>query len=80
MNQAGNAVLGQVEIAKALCAQQYAGARESAQTIVRNELQKHEKEAAAWRWLDAAMVAHGPTTEEEAALFDLLCRVRRERF
>lgn len=76
--QAG--ALGQINVAKALSAEQYAGARESAQTIARNEMHKHEKEAAAWRWLDAAMVAHAPTKEEEAALWDLFCRARRERY
>jgi hypothetical protein len=80
-NQIGIATLGQqAEVAKALTAQQYAGARESAQSIVRSEMNKHEKEAAAWRWLDAAMVAHSPTKEEEVALWDLFCRARRERF
>jgi hypothetical protein len=64
----------------ALSADQYAACRESAQTITRNELKKHEREAAAWRWIDAAMEAHKPTEEEEAALWDLLCRARRERY
>lgn len=74
--QAG--VLGQIN--KTLTADQYACARESAQTIARNEMQKHEKEAAAWRWLDAAMHCHAPTKDEESALWDLLCRARRERY
>lgn len=59
---------------------QYAAARESAQTIARNQLKEHEKSAAAWRWLDAAMEVKKPSTEEEAALYDLLCRCRRERY
>jgi hypothetical protein len=63
-----------------LTASQYAACRESAQTIIRNELQRHEREAAAWRWLDAAMEVHKPSAEEEAALWDVLCRARRERF
>jgi hypothetical protein len=65
---------------KALSAGEYAAARESAQTIAKSQTQLYEKEARAWRWIDAAMVAHPPTTEEEAALWDLLCRARRERF
>ena len=35
---------------------------------------------AAWRWLDAAMHCHAPSKDEEAALWDLLCRARRERY
>lgn len=68
------------QLNKALGAQQYAAARESAQTIARSQLKSHEKEAAAWRWLDAAMGIHKPSEEEEAALFDLLIRARRERY
>lgn len=79
-NQIGTAILGGAIGQAGLGAQQYAAARESAQTIARNEMQKHEKEAAAWRWLDAAMVTHAPTKEEEAALWDVFCRARRERF
>jgi hypothetical protein len=59
---------------------QYAAARESAQTIARNQLKTHEGEAAAWRWLDAAMEVHKPSADEEAGLWNLLCRARRERF
>lgn len=65
---------------KGLSAGQYAAARESAQTIVKNQLRSHEREAAAWRWLDAALEVKKPTEEEEAALWDLLCRARRERY
>lgn len=76
--QAG--VIGQLNSAKDIGANQYAACRESAATIVANELKKHEREAAAWRWIDAAMVTHPPSDTEEAALWDLLCRARRERF
>lgn len=75
----GLAAAGQ-GLAKALSAEQYAAARESAQTIVKGQLQVHERAAAAWRWLDAAMEIHKPTTEEESALWDLLSRARRERY
>lgn len=57
---------------------QYAASRESAQTIAKNQMKLHEREASAWRWLDAAMEVHKPTTEEEAALWDVLGRARRE--
>jgi hypothetical protein len=74
------AVAGQADMAKSLSASQYDACRENAQAIVKGQLKKHEGEAAAWRWLDAAMVAHPMTTEEEAGLWDLLSRARRERF
>lgn len=55
--------------------------REKAQTIAKNQLKIHEREAAAWRWLDAAMAVHNPTDEEEAALWEVLSRAqRRERY
>lgn len=63
-----------------ISASEYAACRESAGTIVANELKKHEREATAWRWLNAAIAACPMTKEEEAALWDVLCRARRERF
>src|SRR4051812_22544309 len=42
--------------------------RENAQTIAKSQFQLHDREASAWRWIDAAMEAHRPTAEEEEAL------------
>lgn len=72
------AVLGIGPSNPTLSASQYAACREKAQTIVGTELQRHEREAAAWRWLGIAMETCKPTETEEAALWDLLCRARRE--
>jgi len=72
------AVLGIGPSNSSMSASQYAACRENSQTIVANELKRHEREAAAWRWLTVAMETCKPTADEEAALWDLLCRARRE--
>lgn len=61
-------------------AQSIDACRENAQAIARSQLKAHEQEAAAWRWLDNAMTTTPMTLEEEAALWNLLCRARRERY
>jgi hypothetical protein len=74
------AAAGQVGMATSLSASQYDACRENAQAVVENQLKKHQGEAAAWRWLSAAMVVHPMSLEEEAGLWELLNRARRERY
>ena len=55
-------------------------AREKAQTIVENMAARHESQLLAWKWLKQAMKAIPPTDAEEAALWELVSRVRHERY
>jgi hypothetical protein len=57
-----------------------AAAREKAQTIAENQVKLYQREFAAWSWLRRAMDQLPLNTEEEAALWELLCRARRERY
>lgn len=54
--------------------------REHSKTIIKSELEKHQREAAAWQWLSNAIKAVEPNEIEESGLWDLLNRARRERF
>jgi hypothetical protein len=56
------------------------GCREKAETIVENQMKLYQREFAAWSWLRRAMTSLPPNTDEEAALWELLCRARRERY
>ncbi len=69
-------VLG--EIGKSV--NEYAAARESAQTIVASQVKNLNRELTAWRYLETVMQVNPPTSDEEAALWDLVCRARRERY
>jgi hypothetical protein len=80
MNETNMQGLAGANIASGLSAQQYAAARESAQTIVENMMKLHQKEFAAWSWLRRAMEQLPPNKEEEAALWDVVGRARRERY
>jgi hypothetical protein len=57
-----------------------AAAREKAQTIVKNMAARHEAQLLAWTWLNRAMVNMPPSDAEEAALWDLISRIRHERY
>lgn len=68
------------QAARALGAQihgnQYAAAREKAQTIVDNMAKTHERELAGWNYLRRVMKDVPPSDEEEVALWELVCRMR----
>lgn len=55
-------------------------ARESTQTIVDNMIKQHSRELSGWSWLKTAMEKVPPSSDEETALWDLVCRARRERY
>lgn len=55
-------------------------AREKAQTIVESMVSLHSRELAGWQWLKIAMEAVPPNVGEEAALWEIVCRARRERY
>ena len=57
----------------------YAGpARDKAQTVVNDLVTLHERELAGWNWLQLAMAKEPPDAQEEAALYEILSRARRE--
>jgi hypothetical protein len=60
---------------QAQCAQ-----RENAQTIVANMVKQHERELAAWNYLQLVMAKEPPDATEEAALWELLGRARHGRY
>lgn len=66
--------------AQGLSASQYAAQREPAKTIAENQMKLYQREFAAWSWLRRAMDQLAPTVAEEAALWELFCRARRERY
>jgi hypothetical protein len=74
INKAAGA-LGQLGIS----AGQYLAARESAQTIVKNQVRDLSRELAAWNYLETVMTVNPPTKDEEEALWSLITRARRER-
>lgn len=55
-------------------------AREKAQTIVKNMASRHESQLMAWQWLNRAMESMPPSDAEEAALWELVSRMRHERY
>lgn len=57
-----------------------AASREMAQTIVKNMAARHEAQLMAWKWLNRAMENMPPSEAEEAALWELISRVRHERY
>lgn len=59
---------------------QLGASREKAQTIVKNMAARHESQLMAWRWLNRAMENMPPSDAEEAALWELISRVRHERY
>lgn len=61
-------------------AQSACGQREKAQTIVADMVKRHERELAGWNWLQLAMAKEPPDVAEEAALWEILGRARRERY
>lgn len=54
--------------------------REKAQTIIADMVKKHESELAAWNYLQLVTSEHPPDAVEEAALWEMLGRIRRERY
>jgi hypothetical protein len=54
--------------------------RDRVQTIVANMVKQHERELAAWNYLQLAMGKIPPDEAEEEALWELLGRARRERY
>jgi hypothetical protein len=68
-----------------ICAQEAknllgAATRERSQTIAENQMKLYQREFEAWSWLRRAMDSLPPNVDEEAALWELLCRARRERY
>jgi hypothetical protein len=70
MESAGANLMNQAQ-----CAQ-----RENAQTIVANMVKQHERELAAWNYLQLVMAKEPPDATEEAALWELLGRARHGRY
>ena len=52
--------------------------REKAQTIVARQVETHQRELAGWNYLQLAMAKEPPDAAEEAALWEILSRARRE--
>lgn len=55
-------------------------AREKAQTIVKNMAARHESQLMAWKWLNRAMENMPPSEAEEVSLWELISRVRHDRY
>lgn len=70
-----NEVLGGINVAQ--CGQPV---REKAQTIAASEFKRLNDRALAWGYLSTVMDQLPPSDVQEAALWDLLCSVRRERY
>lgn len=80
MNKAEGLISNQQQALGNISASQYAATRESAQSIVDGMKKLHQREFAAWSWLARAMDETPPNKDEEAALWELVCRARRERY
>jgi hypothetical protein len=74
-----NKIIG-VGMASAQSADQYAAQREAASVIARSQVELHSRELAGWSYIARVLKELPPDVEEEAALWNMLGRSRRERY
>jgi hypothetical protein len=74
-----NKIIG-VGMARAQSADQYQAQREPAAAIARSQVELHSRELAGWSYIARVLKELPPDVEEEAALWNMLGRSRRERY